>query len=556
MSFFSYLAYWLGGVSLGSSSHDDGGIPGTPPPPSATQTVVPTYRFPESDLDLPDRLLSLIGSFWSESYGGSDLLQSLLFARGRLDAQSHLDLLELVASLSRFNVPIFHKENWYFLPLLESARNQTAVNLPRYDGTYRYTEAGEIFYGVPLPTSDYHCWTLPADLVEIPVILNRISDASLTWIDGVDYMVREGVLFLRRNPFDNDRIVIRDVFENNVSVDREVGLWVYRGSFDRETVFNQFGYVLGRKLPSSEAYRDFVNAIFDGIVQGTSQRATQAALSALCDVSLVREAYETVETIYRDDAALWIVTDGHAYAFHRDSTALVQTGSVVRAGDPLVDTLQIHEFNRGVVPAPAQLGALAVGRGLLAAGYYQDLVFRNVTVPLQVTTAPDGYTRVEFEVNGLPGDTIKFWDDIHAAGVAKNQTLAMLMDQRAVKTGQPTALALPATINPLEFLCQNVFRSNLTVVVTKPGRFGPHALGLQNARLLRKLVPPHTMLILVSTLEIEGDEVTMAGSGDDDAAGYEEDVTTFLGLGVAEEIEPLDYLEETVRLRQIRGRCV
>lgn len=549
MPLFSYFL-----ALLGDTAPPD--RPAPDPVPSATQTVTPRYRFPASDLDRPDTLLALVGSFWDEIYQGQDLVRSLLAARAQLAAQEHLDFLELIAALNRFTVPVFHRANWTFLPLRESARNQTTVNLPRYDGTATYAAATPLRYGEPTALTTYHCWTLPEGLVAVPVLLNRLTAASLTWTAGVDFLVRDGVLMLREDPFTLDNVAIRELFVDNVAVDREAGLWVYRGQFDRGTVHQQFGYVLGRPGRSSVAYRDWVNAVFDGLVTGTTERVIQDALAAVCDVPRVREPYETVEAVFQDNRFRWIVTDGHAYRFHRDAAVLVAPGDVVRAGDPLVDVVQIYEFTQGTVPPPTALPALAVGGGFLAAGYHQDLVFTNTAVPLEVATAADGYTRVEFALGGLPGDIARFWDEIHAAGVARGQTLAMLLDRRTVKTGQPTARALPATINPLEFLCGNLFRAHLTVAVLRPGQFGPDALGLSSLRLLRKLIPPQTALIVLATLAIGGDTITMEGPGDETTPGYTEAVAPFFGHRLAEALDPATQLEETIRLQPIRGRCV
>ena len=70
-------------------------------------------------------------------------------------------------------------------------------------------------------------------------------------------------------------------------VDREINLWVYRGQFDWHTTYEQFGYVLGlHAAQSSQQYKDLVNAVFDALVEGTTARAVQAALSAIADVPI------------------------------------------------------------------------------------------------------------------------------------------------------------------------------------------------------------------------------------------------------------------------------
>lgn len=510
------------------------------------------FRFPSSELDQPSRLLDLTGSFWSDVHADGALIRSLLHARARLDRQTHADLVELRQAVSRFKVPVLHTDEWYLLPLPDAGRNETDLNLPRHDGAHAYDAAHQIAYGLALPTA-LHCWKLPDGLRRVDVLTNRITDASLTLVRGVDYFVRDGVAVFRDNLATHPLVARQEDFAEGGG-DGSL-LWAYRSGWDRGNVREQFGYALDVRLPSSEAYKDFVNALFDGLVDGTTQRCVEQAVSAACGVPLAREDGEVVEHVLRDNSRLWVVTDRSAYPFHPDSEVLVAAGDVLRAGQPMTDALQFFEFGRGEVPEADRVRALSVGRGFLAAGYHQELVFENRDVPLDVTEGVDGYTRVAFELGGLPGDVEKFWDDVHAAGVAAGQTLAMLLDRRANKSGQPTAAALPATVNPLAFLCQNVFRNNLFLARVRPHLFGGNALGLHCLRHLRKLIPPHTAMILLVQLAARGDEIIMDGDGGEGGPGYAEGVAVFLGGAIAEEVDAGAMIEESVRARSVRGRC-
>jgi len=272
-------------------------------------------------------------------------------------------------------------------------------------------------------------------------------------------------------------------------------------------------------------------------------------------VPLVIEATETVEEIVADDFWQWVITDQHAYRFVRGSTVLVSVGQVVHSGEPLTNTLEFYEFNRGQVPPPEDIRALAIGRGFLAEGYFQDLVFENKIVPTVVTTDDLGLTKIEFEVGGFPGDVDRFWNTVHAKGVVSGQTLAHLLDQRTIKVGEPGPIALPTTINPLGFLLQNLFRQNLTVVVVKPSLFGPNALGTGRARVLNKLVPPHTALILLAELRYSDPPIKMEGPGTDTDPGYDEAVKVFLGFTTEDVIDPNVMVAERVRVIVRHGHC-
>lgn len=507
---------------------------------------MPDYTWP-SDLDDAGKLLGVVGSFWAETYAGNDLVASLLHAKAQHQAQAQLDLLDVVASLSRFTVPIFHKENWTLLPLKASELN--APNLPAFDGTYNWD--GQIKFDTPV-ASGLFAWPAPPGLVDAKVVLNQITDSSLTCVKGTDFFVVPGAVWFRENPFLHPGVRILDVYEDGVVTDRVAHVWVYRGEFDWATTYKQFGYVLGFKLNSSRKYREVVNAVYDGLVEGTSARCLEDFMSAVCDVPLARGS-ETVRYVLDDGRKKWVVTDDNVYGFARGATVIVVPGQDVRAGDPLVDALRFFDTNRG--EAPAEVRALSVGRGFLSSAYFRELTFENLTVPLVVEENVDGYTKVSFDVRGWPADVEQFWDDTHAAGVAANDTLAMRLDTRTNKTGQPTAVALPATVNPLEFLCENVLRGNFFFIVVKPEGFGPEASGLPSARILRRLIPPQTGCVILVQLEYGGDIVTMDGTGDETDAGYQEEIEVFLGNTIEETIDPATYVAEDVRVVQIGGHC-
>ncbi len=507
----------------------------------------------DTDYDSPDKLLGVVGSFWRNVYEGSDLVGSILHARAQLDATAHLTLLDLIASMSRFTVPVFHARNWTFLRLLESGKDATEI--PRFGGPHQYAEAAQIAYGVPRP-ADLHAWALPAGMVGAKVLLNRITDASLTLVEGIDYTLADGVVRFRVNPFADARVPTREVIQDNTVVDREAGLWAYHGEWDWETVYKQFGYAIGVRLKSSEGYKELVNAVFDALVQGTTAASVEAAFSAICGIPLCR-GYERVEEIWRDDRHLWVVTDVNAYPFAATAEPVVAVGARVITGEPLVRGLRFIDLNRGSAAVVGVLRAVACGRGLLAAGFHQDLLFEDKYVPLVVEYDAAGLAKVSWELVGFPGDVTAFFDTLHANGVAAGQTLAHLLDTRPeeARDTEPPPAALPATINPLRFLCDNVLRNNAFVVAVRPADFGPAALGLGvAAQVLRRVIPPQTLCLVVAELSAIDAPVTMGAPGTDETPGGTEAVDWFTGDRYAEDLDP-DLVSENVRARTIAGRC-
>lgn len=506
------------------------------------------FRYPTSDYDRPQTLLSLLGTHWESVYAARDRIASYVGRVAQLEAQTHLDLLETIAVLSRAQVPLFHRENWYLLPLTESALTERPLTYgagATYNAQYRY--------GQSLPS-----WTweveLPADLVTAPLMLSSPAGARLTWTQGIDYRVdrEQNKIVFRANPFAQDELAIHPVYDGDTVVDRETALWIFRGEFDWQYAYQHWGYLLQLQMESSQGYKDLLNAVFDGLAGGTSRAVLEAAFSALTGVVLCQEA-GTVEFVGEDRQRLVIATEQRLYRYHRSSTPLVAVGDAVVAGQPLVDALQFFDLTAGEVPAG--IDSLQLEDGLLGEGYLAGLTFENTTTPLVVEEDVEGYTKVSFALGGFAADAEAFWDEVHRRGVAAGTTLAHLLDIRETPVGEPTAASLPATINPLQFLIANVLRyQTLLAKIRVQAQLAP--ADVRQARVLRRLVPPWMAVITICELEVADDPITMDGPGDAEHPGYQETAALLDGFETAEETITADtYLRESARLGYVDGFC-
>jgi hypothetical protein len=423
------------------------------------------YTYPGSDLDRSKVLISLLGSFWARTYTGVDQLRSYVDAGAYTVAQSHRDLLAAVAALSRYEVPLFHEELLYPVVLRRSQLNTAITNTVafdrergRFDGTLRFDTAVE---------NELFSFPLPEKFAGAENLFNKITFPTVSLAADVDFTVdatRKALVFVA-NPFDNPAVMRRSVTTNGQQ-DEELTLWAFCGKFDYEYVFNQFAYALGIKLKTSQNYKDLINAIFSGLVDGgLSARNLDAAISAICGIPLVAEAQETVEAVEYDSHGLLIATDKSVYKFHEDAVPAVGIGSVVRAGDYLVRGFEINEFFVGNTylrenedpvdrpettkllatniyetiaaendddllvsaaadcPVRKDLAALALDNSFLSTCFFGDLVFENKVVPLVVNeNHPSGYTFVSFELGGFPADVERFFQEVHERGVASAET--------------------------------------------------------------------------------------------------------------------------------------
>ena len=507
------------------------------------------FIYPQHDLDKRANLLALLGTHWNNVYRGNGVTESFLFARGQEEAQSYLDLVETVASISRQSVPIYHRDNWFLLELKESELNDQPLTYQSGDRTY----GDSAVYGQQ-SSSPWFVWTTPG-LANATLICNRILLPSTTFVKGVDFTLAGGKITFNTNPFDDPQIPKREIYKGADVVDRTVGLWVYRGQFDWKHIHTHFGFILDVVEESSKEYRDFVNAILDAFAQGTAAKHVDLAISALTGVPVVREAEEVVEQVFEDLEGVVVVTDINVYRFHETATAVVSVGDTVYAGDRLTNGFEVIEFRDGSVPA--DLKALHMGEGFIGTDLPGGIGFTNKTVPLQVTSDANGITRVEFEVGGFPGTVEAFWDEVHARGLLST-TLARLMDVRGPGAPtEPTAASLPATVNPIEFLAENLLRFHAFVIRIRVQE-AMGGVGLDHARLLRRIVPPWTAMIILFELAINDETVDPTLAGSATQPGTNESLTTFIGgdpVYSDEQVDPSVFTSESVKMYLVKGTC-
>ena len=515
-----------------------------------------TFTYPQNELDKPQQLLALLGSFWATTYTGNSLIQDTTAAAGRLSAESHYKFLELLNSISRKDINVFNKEDWVPITFTQSELTELQTEAIKYGDNYTYTSGSNTAYGNVVPLDVYRI-AKPNGLKSARLIFSRVTEASVVLTLNIDFWLDDNYILLKENPFDNPLIDKREILHSDGSIkDVEITLWVYRGLYDKDAIYNQFGYALGLKLSSSEGYKSFINAIFDALVGGTSKQAQQVAIAAATGIPIVIEASETVQDITNDSRYLNIITDQHVYQYPLGAAAIVSEGDTVQAGDSLTDLLQTFELGRGTEISPTDISAITIQSGMLSGDYWQGITFENKTTDLIVQEDVDGYTKVSWELGGFDLDIARFWDTVHAAGIAVNNTLAMLLDVRDNPSDQPTAASLPTDINPLQFLADNLLRNNAYVIKLKTGFSLPDALEFIPEAQLRQIQPPHTTFILLLTLTYADMPLVLEAAGTETSAGYEESQSGFVVSTVADVMMGTTSITEKVNIYSIQGRCI
>jgi hypothetical protein len=538
-----------------------------------------TYPFEYFDSGMP--MLSVLGTFWHK-YFDKDPVVHYLKGSAIEAAQRYVHYLEAIASTNRHDVPIFHEEKWYALSIRESALEDGDANLISYDATGTY--GGGDRYGVPRATRLY-AFQLPNDFSHIGLLLNRIINPSLGWVEGVEYFVQDGVLYMRQNPFDLVEMPKRNIVDSDGNVtDRETMFWCFNVKQDWEHIYEHFGYVISLRLEdSTELYRDVVNAYWDAFTGCLSTHELETLLAALAGVPVVIEETETVEVVSASTRKLVIVTDQHSYRFSPNANAIVSVGDTVTLGQVMVDTVLFYdlasqtgirdmlldcilvesvdtvESSSSVISAgksnvidpdcpsgyQSSVLALSFGPRYLTGGYLGELTFENKKVTVDYEGTSGNQAIVTFEVGGFATDVEAFWDNVQTNG-----NLADYWDTRAVKTAAPAANQLPAHVNPLQFVLENILGNNTLVVRYRTASFGVEAAGINALRPLRQVLPPQTTLLVI--IEITADDEYY-----DLDSEVTETVTTHDATPALSETYVMSTsMQETVRVYSALGTCI
>jgi hypothetical protein len=506
------------------------------------------FEYPTSDLDQIEKLVDLTGSYWATSYQGVDQIQTLLRGFAEASQQTRLNLEELVNSMSRLTLPVFHRERSYLLRIRQNDVNSPQTSVKRYGSGIVYgpdpITRVEYSYGEAYSRRTY-AYPVPSNLRQVAVISNRIQDPSVTLIQGIDFELdaENSAVVFQEDPFLNPLFPIQPNLEGNELVDKSIDLWLFLAEFDHDQIYRHLGYILNLKLPSNQAYKDLANAVMDAIVQGTSLSHIEAAIASVLGIPLTKTDSEIVELIETEPDVLQIVTDQNVYTFDAEATAIVEVGETLLAGQSLTDDFVLHQPRRGETP---DIHGLTLDGSFLAGNYYGPLLFSNRTETVTVDVDhPSGYTYISWPLTGHPLDVEAFWDDVHTRGVAAGQTLAHLLDTRPEKVGEPGPMALPATINPLTFLCENILRFHTAIAVLKVRDRRPLLQNVTLSQVLRPILPPHMAIILFFALPDVEDRAMMDPDDEIEIMTVMEPLTDTVSMTE----------DDTISLRAIAGFC-
>lgn len=449
--------------------------------------------YPRNDLDDYSVLHRQLGSYWYRTYDNQLQIKTWMDSTARMYQQAALDLNALGLSSSRFTIPSFRTQLYMPLVIKLSERASTGVYVPRYGDAIVYgpqPDTGYTYrYGVGV---EYGPWSYPqSSFRQAGMCVNSLTNPTIIWVEGIDFTVTDDAIVFRVDPFS------RSEFTKLETDDEQLRLWFLDCEVDERWVQKQYGEVAGLDGDSSDAYRRLVNAKWDLFTAGPTFDGVSEYIAATFDIPLAYSD-EVVEATGTATSYKWIATDKRVYKHALAVDPVVAVGDRVSSGSALTEGLSITALNRGRVPDSLQ--ALVLSKSYLTVGYTAGVSFRNADVTLSVDSTTG---QVRFEVGGYPSDVERFWTEYYSRCDAAGVDGAAVIQSAASKN----------TINPLEFLVENVLRYNFIIAQVDFNARGPDAFDATYIDQIRSLLPPFAALIVVyevgfGTEELSKDRIT------------------------------------------------
>jgi len=495
-------------------------------------------------------LLARISSYWNLVFSDRGTLQAHLDDLASDYLQTLQNLTEAINAVSVDLVPIFHREFWVPLHLTEAS----GLTIDEY--FIRYAEETSRIYGNGLTYGQRASLAsmavpVPTGLVGLEKIFNRIIDPSLSLVNDTDYTVTPSAILFNSDPFTNVLIPKRDILDSKgVVVDREILLWGYNGDFDWSHIWTHFGYVLGIRGTSSDIYKAVIQVFWKSRVSGFTLKFLHQLLAAVTGIPLSIEAQETVLSLGVDQ----VVTDSHTYAFSNKATITVQPGQILPAGSPVTDGLEITELQPNKT-FPAPVTYLILSPDWFSYSLEDLLAFPNASsAVIWLGQDSSGIAEARFAVFGKAEDLTAFWESVHAAGkAAGNKTVAQLLDTRVNKIGEPAQSDLPATINPAQFVSDNLIGPNLFLIQLKLDQVMVDTSNLSFLSSIRGVIQPHTAYLILIQASVSAESYNI-GSGDSNEILDSTSLTSSVGSApLSEAYDAAVSVTELVNLKYTTG---
>ena len=285
-----------------------------------------------------------LSDLWTRFFKDKNQLEAMYKATEITIGQTYLDLMALVLNFSLREVPVFQKEFFKLITVREDL-----VTLRPSDGRYEFELTGLGIKGFSF-------------------LYNKILDPTVILEEFIHFEVStagtKDLLIFEEDPFDYDGtgepipgIPSRDVrvvdADGNTSVETELAFWTPDTQIDGYDMYLNFGHLVSRFEPSSEAYRALLQGIFQYFVMGPTPVQVTSALNVIVGFPVIRDDGEILQEVDTSDADYnVVVTDVTRYSV--DSTiplredVLDENNWATNVGESNALTFKAFEYLTGV----------------------------------------------------------------------------------------------------------------------------------------------------------------------------------------------------------------
>lgn len=421
----------------------------------------------------PDEVWVLLDSFWRHKTAESteDLVRYLTYGMlvaflnnyqtsQHLQSGYNIQILETYALLPWVPIVVYRDE------LVESS-------FVAYGEGYEYDPAPQIYYG---QAGTITRWVLPIDekIVAIDTLSNEITNPSYVATSASVQVnpVRHQLEFLY-DPFDAVPVKAQPLTGREYIV-----LWARNVRTNFAVPFDQVGWVVRFQGQNGDAYRQSLYWLWKLVINGPSLRSYQSGLTTALGFPLAEET-EVIRSIQSNGWQRVISTDTHTYTGLLSWTFSKLQGDTLTAQEPVFDTVRVFEYEHLLTATADEIPGILLTFPL-STGVVAKLGFANYVDAWEFQAARPSEWR--FPISGDPAQVEQFWVDSQAFATANGIDIQ-------------TAFGLPAPVNPMKMLIQELLKNKI-VVVTVPLAQIPlqNPAGFHDRAL--ELLPPGTMLIL------------------------------------------------------------
>lgn len=473
-------------------------------------------------------LYNSLGSFWTRVYTDKDFIAGLSKANSLLLAQCYLNTLELFACLNRTDIPIFHREKWYPIVIRESQAN-TGDTVKLYIGITPeatigpqpkdsvYGENTEFYIGGEAIPKDFISFPFQTNSVfsGLPCICSTILNPAKIYINGVDFIIKQGVIIFRKelNPFNPiNKFPIRTVATPDGSTDKEVVLWGADALIDRNYVPDHFGYLQKNTYEDPIYGKEVTNSILELRSSGASKWLLLKSLGKLFATPVVKNESETIIDIApSSDGYTCVITDKEVYRCRPEETLLssVKKGAVFTRGNFLTNTVRLYfklnpdKFYQASGYTIGQLVSDVPRLPLFKGFIHPDGLLSGILAPweeVDITyegTDRNGNPKLKFTLLGSFGTVDGYWETVWLRAESEKINIAKVLEDYIFTDASFTPGAVVGKINPMLFFIKNCLRSNLSILIVDFNALPEYIKSLNILYELNKVMAAHSLMLMI-----------------------------------------------------------